>query len=185
LAKSNPIDLSGVASRLREAIGRIGTQAQAAAVAKVSERQVRKYLSGKAMPNREVLWRLALAAKLRPDWLRTGTGVSRLSEHDQQTLTSALASASPIEAAVDSAKQVARFAQLVLFLHRELARVAEALGSSNPVETYDQLAGDLADQIAELTDPGNWMPIAELLIRGHEQASRLERLPVPRKPRAE
>lgn len=89
-----------VASRLREAVSRIGTQAQAAAVAGVSERQVRKYLAGKATPSHEVFWRLGLAGRLRPDWLRTGGGVPQLGEVEHENLVEAVALLSKIEPAV-------------------------------------------------------------------------------------
>ncbi|HEX2882273.1 MAG TPA: helix-turn-helix transcriptional regulator [Polyangiaceae bacterium] len=69
-----PADLAALAARVRETVEAIGTQDEAAEVAGISTRQIKKYVGGEGVPPLPVAAALTRSAGYDLEWLATGLG---------------------------------------------------------------------------------------------------------------
>lgn len=75
--KLSSSERAAVATRLRRVVEETGTQAEAAAIAGVSLRSMKRFLAGEIAPSFEAVRNLAVARGWNADWILTGQGQER------------------------------------------------------------------------------------------------------------
>lgn len=135
--RTSPVapEREALAGRLRALVEAIGTQAEAAGVAQVSERQLRMYLAGDSSPPFLVVARLAAAANADLNWVMSGAG----------SMKRATESAAPAPQAETDARLLGRLVDA-------LGRVYDTEGVALPRHDLGELAAAEYDRIVAATD---------------------------------
>lgn len=161
--------------RIRRAVSLVGTQAEAAEASGVSLRQLKKYVSGVALPPPyRFVARLAAAAGLDPEWLMTGSGTPER-RPIQGEVDLAAAAIPETEAAGESVRRR-------VLLERRVAsalQVAYAEFGAAPLEADLQAAAQtiatLVLDVSRMRDGELKSAAAEFAVVAHRQAHRLAR----------